>query len=85
MLPYSEHQPACRFQALVRLRITHHVSFELTAPVGGVRRRAGAVLRTHVPKATVDEHRDLCRSEDEISSAVELPQRTGIDAITEPK
>ena len=43
------------------------------------------MLRTSVPEAAIDEHRDAVAGEDEVRSAVQLRQGPEVDAITESR
>jgi hypothetical protein len=66
VLPDAEHGPPARREGRIDPTIAIGIALELWRPVLEVRRRDGPVLRTSVPVAAVDEHRQPTAREDDI-------------------
>lgn len=66
VLPDADDAPSFAAQGFTDDSVAIHVAAKLRCPVPLVRRRLTAVLRAHVPEASVDEHRDLARCEHDV-------------------
>lgn len=83
MLPETQDLPARLEEQGVGVGVAFSVALDLWAPVATVGSCSGSVLWASVPVAAVDEHGDLGACEDEVCSAVEAGEWTGIDAVSE--
>jgi hypothetical protein len=82
MLPHPYGRPAGRSKALVGVAVPAHVAFDLLSPPTGIALRARAVLGAPMPEASVDEYRDPCGREQQVSTASH-PWENGINAVPE--
>ena len=67
MLPDPTDSPTGGPQLVVVETITLHVAIEFCRPPGPVRRWSRRMLRTPVPEAAVNEHRQTYGAEDDVS------------------
>lgn len=83
VLPYAHHAPAESLHVLIGFQVPRDISKQLGIPPRAVPLRPGAVLRTTVPKATVNEnHHPACRECQVRTPARKAGQRL-IDSIPE--
>jgi hypothetical protein len=85
MLPNSDDIPANGDQQSVYLKVSGTIAGDLRGPVGGVRGRSAVVLRTAMPEAAIQKDRHFRPSEDQISRAPDLGERTCRDPVPEPQ
>jgi len=85
MLPDPYDPPTRRSQSSVRVSIPAAVLRELGSPERSIRLRAGRVQRTAVPEATIHEHRDARRPEDDVRLATHAGDDAAMDAEPQPE
>lgn len=82
MFPAPNHVPARLGQSMVYALITLDVSVQLLSPELRVLPRVGCVLRASVPKATINEHSDVCAGKRDVDTN---PHFLEVDAVVLPK
>lgn len=83
VLPYPDHVPAFRRQALVGVSIAKPIRFDLLAPEVGVVGGPGCMLRAAMPETAIHEHHELRWTEDDVGASATNALHRAIDA--EPK
>src|SRR5579872_1640923 len=83
VLPDGDHAPARCPQHGRRLIVAPLVRTNLRDPVPPILRWHEVVLRAAMPKASMHEHRNLRTREDEVGTAIEPLNRSGVNAIPE--
>jgi hypothetical protein len=77
VLPHSDDCPTRPGEQLVRLTVASPIRLDLVPPPGGVRLRPGAVSRTPMPEAAVDEYRNAGASEGDVGSPSTSDRKVG--------
>jgi hypothetical protein len=75
VLPHADYVPASRSERGIVPAIPLDVSIQLDRPVRRVSARIGPVIRTSVPEAAVDEHRDSSCRKDHVGPAAQPGNR----------
>lgn len=81
MLPYTEHTPASLGEQAISLKVAFPVTDDLLSPVIGVRLRHGVVLGAAMPEAAVEEDRDLCPGEHQVSGTADRRKRADGNSV----
>jgi hypothetical protein len=75
VFPKAKDDPPVAGEAPVGVAIPSPITFDLFAPPRGIRFWPCAMDRTAVPKAAVDEHRDLRTEERDVSATARSGER----------
>lgn len=84
MLPEPEHEPASFPQPLVGIPVSVDISNNFFRPVTGICLGRDVMLRTAMPVAAIDEHRDLRRTEDQVRRPAKIREGTGGYPVPQP-
>jgi hypothetical protein len=87
VFPEPQHSPPAAPQQYVRVAVPLNVGFDLVAPPTGIGFRPRGVVRTTVPEAAVDEHRNLDANEGHVRATTgswklpvnSVPQTFGVN------
>lgn len=85
VFPEAQDQPTRGLKCLRSLAITLCGALELPCPELVIGPGTSAVDRTRVPKASVDEHGDLRRSEHEVGGATQRWLGSSVDPVPQPE
>lgn len=83
MLPDTDTKPSCCVEAEVSVTVSGFRGVNFVRPEFGVGRCHRVVLRTSVPKATIEKYRDPGATEDEICGTPQVLDRAGRHPIPE--
>ena len=81
MLPHPDHRPTGFLEVAVGLAIPFDVESQFGCPPDAVSFGQGAVLRTPVPEAAVDEDDDPMPSELKVGAAARQPRERMVNAV----
>lgn len=84
MLPVAEHLPSCRAKLLGCVDVARDVRRNLARPVVHVVAEGFApMLRASMPKASIDKHRDVSASEDDVGTTIQTVERGEVNAVSQ--
>jgi hypothetical protein len=85
VLPNANHAPSGRREPGISIRVSKLVRSDLGFPELAIRSRHRSVLRTSVPEAAVDEHRNALGAEHDIRSSAKSGQDCTVKPISKPE
>lgn len=85
MFPNANHGPSSVLKHAICVAIALHVLVQLAGPPLPVRGWRSAMLGASMPEAPVDEHRDVCLGESDVSAPTYARDYRNVDAVSQPE
>lgn len=81
VLPEAQWHPADLSEVSISVVVASAVRSELRLPPSCVSLRSHPVVGAAVPEASIDEHRHLCRPEEDVSTSPGHPRKRGVHPV----